>query len=344
MKSIAIAVFASMMVTGLGFSQPPQEPVNLGGAGEFVVLAASLISSIPTSAVVGNVGLSPAAGSEITGLTSGEVDGFIYTVDETGPAGSRAAAEMLTAAQGALTVAYNDAAGRTPVPEADFLNPGTGNIGGMTLESGLYKFTGTASITDSDVTLQGDENEVWIFQITTNLVVGNGIQVILAGGARAANVFWQVGTSATLGTASVFKGTILADQSVSLATGATVEGRLLARIAAVTLDAATITHPGDPTSITVVTPGIPAEFTLGANYPNPFNSSTQIEFTLPIELIVGIAVFDPLGRKVATLIDNQLSAGRYTVGWNATDFTSGIYSIRMEAGGFHTMRYAVLVR
>jgi hypothetical protein len=211
-------VFAAIMTVAMIapatiMAQAPQEPVSLGDAGDFTILAASLISSIPTSAIIGNVGLSPAAGSLITGLTAVEVNGTIYTVDETGPAGSTAAAELLTAAQGALTTAYNDASGRTPVPTGDFLDPGTGNIGGMTLAPGLYKFTSTASITGSDVTLTGDENAVWIFMIAADLNVGNGIQVILAGGARAENIFWQVGTSATLGTTCVFKGTIMADVS-----------------------------------------------------------------------------------------------------------------------------------
>lgn len=229
---------------------PLQEKVDLGSAGRYVVLAGSLISNIPGSAITGDIGLSPAAGSFITGFGENEVTGTVFTTDATGPAGSVAAASDLTAAKGDITVAYNDMAGRTPVPAGDFLNPGSGNIGGATLESGLYKFTGGASITGSDVTLTGGANEVWIFQIASDLVVGNGIKVILAGGARAENVFWQVGTSATLGTTSVFKGTIVADQSISMNTGASLEGRALARIAAVTLASNAITRPASlPTAL-----------------------------------------------------------------------------------------------
>jgi hypothetical protein len=234
----------------VGAAAPPQEKVDLGSAGRYVVLAGSLISNIPGSAITGDIGLSPAAGSFITGFGENEVTGTVFTTDATGPAGSVAAASDLTAAKGDITVAYNDMAGRMPVPAGDFLNPGSGNIGGSTLESGLYKFTGGASITGSDVTLTGGAGEVWIFQIASDLVVGNGIKVILAGGARAENIFWQVGTSATLGTTSVFKGTIVADQSISMNTGASLEGRALARIAAVTLASNAITRPAAlPTSL-----------------------------------------------------------------------------------------------
>jgi hypothetical protein len=139
-----------------------------------------------------------------------------------------------------LTTAYNDAAGRT-------VNPITvsGNIGGQTLTPGLYKSTSTLAISSGDLTLdaQGDANAVFIFQIASALTTTSGRQVILSGGAMASNIFWQVGTSATLGTTSVFKGNILADQSITLETGATLDGRALARIGAVTLDSNTVTRP-----------------------------------------------------------------------------------------------------
>ena len=226
----------------------PQPKVNLGSTAKFAVLSGSLISNIPGSAITGDVGLSPSAGSKITGFGANEITGTVYTVDQTGPAGSVPAASDLTTAKGDLTIAYNDAAGRTPVPSGPFLNPGAGDIGGLTLIPGLYKFTSTLAITGSDVTLSGGANDVWIFQIASDLNLGNGIKVILAGGARAANIFWQVGTSATLGTTSVFKGTILADQSISMNTGATLDGRALASSAAVTLASSTVTRPADSSS------------------------------------------------------------------------------------------------
>ena len=128
-------------------------------------------------------------------------------------------------AQGDLTTAYNDAAGRTLAP-VDVANA---DLGGRTLAPGLYKSTGTLALTGT-VTLdaQGDVNGVWIFQVASSLDTATGSQVVLSGGAKASNVFWQVGTSATLGTTTAFKGTIMANQSITLANGATLDGRALA--------------------------------------------------------------------------------------------------------------------
>jgi hypothetical protein len=218
-----------------------QATVNLQSTAGFVVLAGSLVSNIPLSAVTGDIGLSPAAGSNITGFGLTEVTGAIYTVDASGPAGSVPAATMLTAAKGDLTIAYIDAAGRTSTDIVLL----AGNIGGLTLTPGLYKSSGALEISSGDLTFdaKGDANAVFIVQIASTLITTSGRQVILSGGAKASNIFWQVGTSATLGTTSVFKGTIMADQSISLNTGATLEGRLLARIGAVTLAGNTIVKP-----------------------------------------------------------------------------------------------------
>jgi hypothetical protein len=216
-----------------------QAPVNLLATSRFAILAASEITDVPASVITGDVGLSPAARSYISGLTSPEVVGSIYAASDGG-----AVAVMLTRAQGDLTTAYNDAAGRTPVPTGPFLNPGSGNLGGLTLSNGgLYKFTGAALISGSDLTLTGSASNVWIFQIASTLTVDNSIQVVLAGGAQASNIFWQVGTSAALGTTTIFEGTIMAHDSITFATGATLDGRALAQTAAVTLESTTITIP-----------------------------------------------------------------------------------------------------
>jgi hypothetical protein len=215
-----------------------QAPVNLLTTSRFAILAGSEITDVPTSAITGDVGLSPAARSYITGLSGPEVVGSIYAASDGG-----AIAVMLTQAQGDLTTAYNDAAGRTPVPTGPFLNPGSGNLGGLTLSNGgLYKFTGAAMISGSDLTLMGSASSVWIFQIASTLSVDNGIHVVLAGGAQASNIFWQVGSEADLGTTTIFEGTIMAQTQITFATGATMNGRALAKTA-VTLQSTTITDP-----------------------------------------------------------------------------------------------------
>jgi hypothetical protein len=215
-----------------------QATVNLQSSANFVILAGSGISNIPTSSVTGDVGLSPAARSFITGFGSTEVTGSIFAADDVSPSG---VAAMLTAAKGDLTTAYNDAAGRTST-EMVIL---AGNLGGLTLTPGLYKSNGSLSISSGDLTFdaQGAADAVFIVQIATSFTSTSGRKIILAGGAKAANIFWQVGSSATLGTTSVFKGNILADQSIVLSSGAAVEGRLLARIAAVTLAGNVVVTP-----------------------------------------------------------------------------------------------------
>lgn len=215
-----------------------QSTVNLRSTSGFAILAGALISNVPTSAVTGDVGLSPAARSFITGFGLTEVNGSIYASDDVSPVGTPA---MLTAAKGDLTTAYNDAAGRT----ATDIVLVAGNLGGLTLTPGLYKSTGSLELSSGDLTFdaKGNDAAVFIIQIASTFTSTSGRQMVLSGGARAANIFWQVGTSATLGTTSVFKGTIMADQSIALNTGAVVEGRLMARIGEVTLEGNTVVKP-----------------------------------------------------------------------------------------------------
>ena len=210
-------------------------PVNLGSTAHFTILAGAAVTTTGGGIVNGDVGASPITGAAIH-LTQAQVNGTIYAVDAAGPAGSVIDAGLLTTAKGDLTTAFNDARDRTPIPSGDFLNPGAGNLGGLTLVPGLYKFDGTAFITGSDVTLTGGPNDVWIFQIAADLQVGSSVHVILAGGAQARNIFWQVGTSAVIETFAVFKGTIIADQSITMKTTSAMDGRALAFSAGVTFN------------------------------------------------------------------------------------------------------------
>jgi len=216
-----------------GSALPPAgpAPVNLDCAEGFAVLAGSTVTNTGGTIVDGDLGLSP--GSAVTGFPPGQVvNGAIHINDANA-----------NNAKLCLTTAFNDAAGRT----LNVIVVSDGELGGKTLALGLYKSApGSFGITSSNLTLDagGDANATWIFQMpSSTLTVGNGRSVILAGNAQAKNIFWQVGTSATIGTTAVMKGTILADQSITLRTGATLVGRVLTRIAAVTLDANAITIP-----------------------------------------------------------------------------------------------------
>jgi ice-binding like protein len=220
-------------------------PVNLGTAGNFVILAKSGVSTTGTTAVVGDIGLSPAAATFITGFgliadstntfsTSSLVTGRLYAADYTPPT-----PDNMTTAVGDMETAFTDAAGRT-LP--DFTELGAGNISGLTLVPGLYKWGTGVLITGVGVTLSGGANDVWIFQIAQDLTVNNSAIVILSGGAQAKNIFWQVSGQATLGTAADFKGIILSQTLISLNTGAKMNGRALAQTA-VTLDANAVTAP-----------------------------------------------------------------------------------------------------
>ena len=221
-------------------------PVNLGTAGDYVILAKSGISTVPPSAVTGDLGVSPIDSTAITGFSlildssgqfsiSSQVTGKVYAPDNASPT-----PVSLTTAVSDMQTAYTDAAGRT-LP--DYTELGSGNIGGLTLAPGLYKW-GTDVTIPTDVTLSGGPNAVWIFQIAGNLTIAGATSVILSGGAQARNIFWQVagGVGVDLGTTSQFDGIILSQAGINLQTGASINGRLLAQTA-VTLDANAVTSP-----------------------------------------------------------------------------------------------------
>ena len=217
-------------------------PVLLGAAGSYVVLAKSAIGNVPTSKVTGNLGLSPAAASFITGFsltkagtkwTAAQVIGSVFAADNDPPTPIN-----LTTAIGDMQTAYTDAASR-PTPDA--LELGAGTIGGLTLVPGLYKWTSTVTI-PADLTISGAANDVWIFQIAGDLTMAAAKKITLIGGAQAKNIFWQVTGNVDLGTTSHTEGVILGKAAIKMGTGASINGRLMAQTA-VNLASCTVTMP-----------------------------------------------------------------------------------------------------
>jgi hypothetical protein len=219
-------------------------PVDLGTAGDFVILAKSGIDTVPNSVVTGDIGVSPIDSTAITGFslildssttfsTSAQVTGMVFAADYAPPTPS-----MMTTAVSDMETAYTDAAGR---PTPDFTELGAGDISGLTLVPGLYKY-GTGVLISADVTLDGGQDDVWIFQIAGGITQASNTNVILTGGARPSNVFWQVFGAVALDPAAHFEGIILCQTEITLATGASINGRLLSQTA-VTLDQCTVTEP-----------------------------------------------------------------------------------------------------
>ena len=239
-RAVAALVAAGLLVgppCGAEAAPAPQAPVQLGSAGSYAILTKSGITNTGPSSIVGDMGVSPITSGAITGFglsldasgqfsTSPLVTGKIYASNYAAPTPSN-----LMTAIGDMQTAYTDAAGRTNPTST---NLGAGNIGGLTLAPGLYKWNSAVAIS-KDVTLSGGPNDVWIFQIAGTLDIASGKSVILAGGAQAANIFWQVAGQTTLETNAVFNGIILDQTAVVAETGGRLNGRALAQTA-MTLD------------------------------------------------------------------------------------------------------------
>jgi hypothetical protein len=248
---------ALALLVGAAGARAAEAPVGLGTADSFAVLAGTTVTNTGPTVLTGDVGVSP--GSAVTG-------GPVVT------GATHAADEVAAGAQRDLVTAYDDAAGRGPATAV------SGDLVGRTLTPGVYRSTSSLQVTGT-VTLdaQGDPQAVFVFQIASTLVTGSQSRVLLLGGGQACNVFWQVGSSATLGTGSQFTGSILALTSIAAQTGATVQGRLLARNGAVTLDSDTVFRPAcaapRPTPSGTAVP-VPTDSTTPTAVPVPTVSAT----------------------------------------------------------------------
>ncbi|WP_336640087.1 ice-binding family protein [Microbacterium sp. USHLN272] len=227
-------------------------PIDLGTATPFAVLAAAAVTNTGPSVLDGDLGLSPE--TSITGFPPGTVNGTVHQTDA-----------VAAQAQLDLTTAYDVAAGLTPTMS------GLGDLTGASLTPGVYA-GGELSLSRA-LTLEGTAESVWVFQAASTLTIGTGATIILTGVASACNVFLQVGSSATIGSAAQFIGTVMADVSVTAQTAATVEGRLLARTGAVTLDDNVIVAPSGCSAPGTVSTS--PEVTSGA----PANGETDVDYT-----------------------------------------------------------------
>jgi hypothetical protein len=245
MANNSLANYTWSFTTSTALAAGPA-PVDLGTAGNFAILAETKVSTTGTTAIVGDVGVSPVAATYLTGFsliadasnvfsTSSLVTGKLYAANYAVPTPAN-----MTTAVGDMYTAYTDAAGRS-LP--NFTELFAGDISGQTLAPGLYKWS-TGVLMSTNVTLSGGPNDVWIFQISGDLTMANGAQMLLAGGALPKNIFWQIGggTGVTIGTTAHFEGVIMAAKAITLNTGATGNGRLLAQTA-VTMISNTVTQP-----------------------------------------------------------------------------------------------------
>ena len=240
---VSAVVFAFSLVGPAAVFAASPATVDLGSAGNFVILSKTGISTTGSTSIVGDVGISPAAASYITGFaltlpaagvfsSSALVTGKVYAPGYADPTSAN-----LTTAVLDMQTAYTNAAGRAP----DVTELSAGNIGGLTFAPGVYKW-GTGVTIPTDITLSGAANDVWIFQIAQNLDISSAAKVILAGGAQANNIFWVVAGQTTINTTAFFNGNILDQTAIILNTGATLNGRALAQTA-VTLDSNSVAIP-----------------------------------------------------------------------------------------------------
>ena len=338
-KSISLVVLVVAFIFGLTGPittlAAETATVNLGTAGNFVILTKTGLSTTGSTSIIGNLGISPAAASYLTGLaltlpaasafsTSALVTGKIYAPGYADPT----PADLTTAILDMQT-AYTDAAGRAP----SVTELGAGNIGGLTLAPGIYKWSTGVSI-PTDVTLAGGANDVWIFQIAQNLTLSSAVHVILSGGAQANNIFWVVAGQTTLGTTVVFNGNILDQTAIVLNTGATLNGRALAQTA-VTLDSNAVTVPTSavPTPTPASTPAIPATPAVPATPPSGIGHSvTQAS---PATSVVPATPAVPAIPSSQSLIKQKNTPSKISAPVSVAAFGQQVRTITISLGRGH---------
>lgn len=264
--ALAAGMTAVMGMAGAPGASAATAPVSLGTAANYAVLAASTVTNTGPTKITGNLGLSP--GTAITGFPPGEVTGTIDAADG-----------AALKAQNDLTAAYN-AAAAAPVSATIPVE-----LGGTTVTPGVYASpAGTFGITGTlTLDAQGDPNAIFIFQAASTLITASASDVALVNGAQASNVYWVVGSSATLGTYSVIRGNIMAQASITVTTGVTLDGRALARSAAVTLDSDTIAPPAGVQAPVSTTTSLTTS-------KNPVPTGQPVTFTATVAAGTGSAI------------------------------------------------------
>jgi len=352
MKKMILLISLLFFISSSIFCDGPAA-VNLGTADHYVILAKTGVSTTGTTDITGSIGISPAAATFVTGFdlimdpsgtysTSSLVTGNIYAADYTSPTPSN-----LTTAIGDMEIAYTDAAGRL---DPDFTELYAGDLTGQTLIPGLYKWSSGVLISAGGLTIAGAEDDTWIFQISQDLTIADGTIITLSGGAQAENIVWQVAGQVSIGTTAQFKGIILCSTLISLNTGATANGRLLAQTA-LTLDANSVIEPAHFVSIfDGEIPDTDAGSSLISNYPNPFNPETTISFSfIKSTEYAEIVIYNIKGEKVKFFSFEHLTAGIHSIVWNGKDdndrvVSSGVYFYQLKTDQFVQSRKMILMK
>ncbi|WP_291379283.1 ice-binding family protein [Demequina sp.] len=314
------ALFALVPVAAASAATSIDGPIGMGTAEPFGVLAHTTVTNTGSSIVNGDVGLSP--GTSVTGFPPGIFSGTLHQTDA-----------VAAQAKVDLTTAYGVAAGLTPT------QTGLGDLAGMSLTPGVY--SGGALSLNGELTLAGTAESVWVFQASSTLTVGSGALITMTGGASACNVFWQVGSSATIGSGANFVGTVMADASITANTSAVITGRLLARTGAVTLDTNTITAPtgcaaaGTVTSSPEITSGTPSDAVVGVDYSYTITASGMPTPTYAVSsgsLPAGLTLDATTGVVSGAPTAEGTSEFDITASNGASPAATETYSIEVTAG------------